>query len=151
MGTNLKDGDVYFWRWKAPKDFMPYHCRSQIAVVENGVLKDTFWSSGGERMLRPEDIETEYQGNIHEMTEIREYEVDYYRPEDVVDMRHSNSSRAKIYAKPGAARNADCMLAHIQYRIERAQSEIRSAESLIERLREEETKIKAGELEEIYL
>ena len=130
---------------------MPYHCRAQKAVVVRGMLKDTFWHDGGEKPLRLEDIDIEYQGNIHVMREILDHETNYYRPKDVVDMRHSNSSRAKIYIKPGTIRNADRMREHIDYRIERAEAEIRSAESLIERLSEARGAIAVGNLDKIYL
>lgn len=147
----MKDGDVYFWHWKKPGDFMPYHCWAQKAVVINGFLKDTYWHDGGEKPLNVDDIKAEYQGNIHEMAVIHENEIDYYRPEDVVDMRHANSSRAKIYVKQGTIRNAACMRKHIKYRIECAEREIRMAESLIERLREAEAKIEESCLDEVYL
>ena len=130
---------------------MPYHCRAQKAVVVGGMLKDTFWHDGGENALRIEDIDIEYQGNLHEMAEIRDHETNYYRPEDVVDMRHSNSSRATIYVKPGVKRNVDRMREHLDYRIERARAEISSAESLIERLAEAKDLVDAGSLKEVYL
>ena len=146
----MRDGDVYFWTWLSQKDFMPYHCWAGKAIVKDGQLRDTFWSTE-QKVLKMQDVDAQYQGNIHDMTEIREHEISYYRSEDVVDMRHSNSTRAKIYIKPGVARNADAMREHINYRIECAESTIRSQQSLIERLAEAKSAIDAGNLDDVYL
>ena len=148
----MKEGDIFFWQWKnLDGRFAPSHCRSHKAVVKNGVLRDTFWSSNGEGALCLEDVETEYQGNIHEMTEIPEHKIAYYRVEDIVDMRHSNHGRAPIYLKAGATLNAKVMRAHAQYQIERSEGEIQMAENRIERLNEAVAKIDAGNLDKVYL
>ena len=110
--TVMKEGDIFRWSWKNEKGRgfgFPYHCQSQIAVVgENGVPYDTYWSDQS-RSLNPEHIETKYLGNANEMSKIGAQEVDYYRPEDVVDTRHSNAISAPIYLKAGATRDAETM------------------------------------------
>lgn len=151
-GEGMRDGDIYFWSWSVPESHsFGYHCWARKAIVKNGVLRDTYWHGSGEKELNLDIVNIEYQGNIHEMTEISKHEVDYYRPEDVVDMRHANSGRASIYVKPGASRDAKIMRKHIDYRIERAKGEIRSAESLIERLMEARAEIDVGNLDKVYL
>lgn len=150
--TSMKEGDIFFWQWKNLEGrLMPSHCCSHKAVFKRGVLRDTFWSGNSEGALRLEDIETEYQGNIHQMTEISAPNTHYYRPQDIVDMRHSNHSRAPVYLKAGATRDPETMRAHAQYQIERSESEIRMAKDRIERLNEAVAKIDAGKLDKVYL
>ena len=146
----MKDGDIFFWSWK-DFDGRSYHCRSRKAVAKGGVLRDTFWSGNSEGFLCLDDIQAEFQGNIHEMNEIPEHRIIYYRSEDIVDMRHSNSSRAPVYLKAGVTRDSDTMLAHAQYQIERSEGEIRMAKDRIERLNEAVAKIDAGDLDKVYL
>lgn len=151
----MKDGDVYFWRWKDDgrhKDcgsYGSYHCWSRIAVVKNGILCDTYWFDCKSRV--PEDVVIKWQGNIHEMTEINKHEAEYYRPEDKVDMRHANNSGGPIYLKAEAERNSDIMRELAEYQVERSESEIRMAESRIEQLNEAIAEINAGRLDSIYI
>lgn len=151
----MKDGDIFHWTFKGENvqhgPFGSYHCCSQIAVFENGVLRDTYWSAGGScRTVDPAKVNLTYRGNKRKMTEIRESVIQFYRPEDVVDMRHSNNSRAPIYIKPGAERDAETMRENIRWKIERCKSEINSANRRIEMLHEDLAKIEAGDLNKVY-
>lgn len=146
----LREGDIYFWHWKPHVDrYMPYHCKSQKAIVDKyGQLVDTFWSSATDgSVLRLEDIETVFQGNEGELRQIKSYEVDYYEPEDVVSMQHSNNSGAPIYVKPGAERSKSRILEYLNYKRERAESEIRMAQDRIERIDAALADVNAGKLE----
>ena len=145
----MEDGDIFFWRWKNPEN-RSYHCRSRMALVKDGVLRDTFWS-GTEGALRLDDIKIEYQGNSHEMSEISEHTIPYYRSEDIVDMRHGNSSMAPVYLRAGAGRDYETMRAHARYLIERSEGEIRMAKHRIERLNDELAMIDAHKLDKVYL
>lgn len=147
----MKDGDIYFWRWKSHDGRRaPYHCKSGKGVVHNGVLRDTFWSRTGDGdAIDLDEVDAEYQGNVNEMSVIDEREIDLCRPEDVVDMRHSNSSAAAIYLKPGAGRDADAMTQHFRCQIEREESAIRTANDRIGRLLEALELTTAGRLEEV--
>ena len=146
----MKDGDIFTWTFKGDNidygSYGSYHCYSQKAVFENGRLYDTYWSSGGRcRALDPAKVNLTYRGNKHEMTEIREDEARFYRPKDVVDMRHANASRAPIYIQPGATRDAATMRELIQSKIERETATIKSSHRYIERLEEDLEKTKRSE------
>jgi hypothetical protein len=146
----VKDGDIYFWSWKDVSGrFMPYHCCARIAVVKNGVLLDTFWHGSDNRVITRKVATLTYKGNVEEMRTIHEGEIDYYRREDVVDMRHPNDSRAPIYVKKEASRNAARMTEALQHRIERERNSIRIAEMSIRGLEEALARVDAGKLEEV--
>lgn len=151
----MKDGDVYHWRWKNEgrhKDCAPYHsyhCYSRIAVAKNGVLYDTYWGHN-KRRLDPVQVIARFQGNIHEMTEITG-SLAYYRPQDIVDMRHANSSREKVYLKVGAKRDAETMRQHLEYQLKRSADEIIRRQDRIAELKSELAKLDAGLIDEVYL
>lgn len=154
----MRDGDIFRWTWKpelgrdnhAP--FGDYHCKSQIAIFEDGVLSDTFWSIGssGGRVVRQESVDLHYLGNRHDMTTISAWELPYYRREDIVDTRHPNSSIAPIYLKAGASKDAGRMKEEASYRLETARGEKASAERAIERLEEALRLIESGSLDAVY-
>lgn len=154
----MRDGDVYHWRWKDDErdadcgPFRAYHCYSQIAVVKNGELCDTFWSDcSGAKVLDPSEIILDLRGNINDMSEIPEWEMPYYRPEAVVDMRHSNNSRAPIYLKAGAKRDAGVMLERVREKQREAERNIEFAQRRIKDMMEQERLILAGDLDAVYL
>lgn len=156
--VDFREGDIFRWRWKndvrhadnAP--YRSYHCRSQIAVVRNGKLFDTFWGSPSyEHIISPDDVLLERQGNPEEMTKIHPADSHYYRREDLVDMRHSNNSRAPVYVKAGASRDPEVMAALVDYEIERRHSAIRSAQWDLERLADAKESIAAGKLDNLYI
>lgn len=111
--TDLREGNIYHWRWADPaKDsdcgpYRSYHCYSQMAVVTNGQLVDTYWHcSGGDSVLDPEAVTLTLLGNVNELVEIQRHDLPYYRHEDIVDMRHSNNLRGPIYRRREAKRDA---------------------------------------------
>ena len=150
----MKDGDIYFWRWKdSISRPYAYHCYSQKAVVVKGTLRDTYWHDyemSGERILPLDKVDLTYMGNRDEMTAIQRHEAAYYKPDDVVDMAHANASRAPVYIKPGAERDPATMMAFLEYKIEREESSIRSATNSIERLRKDIQAVQEGRLNEVY-
>lgn len=135
----MKNGDIYFWRWKDDKrhadcaPFRSYHCYSRKAVVRDGALYDTYWSDH-RNPLTMDDVIITYQGNPDRMAAISEGDANYYRSEDLVDMRHGNSSSAKIYVKTGVQRNPAVMREYLEHEIEKAESSIRVAQRHIELL-----------------
>lgn len=154
----MKDGDIYRWRYTNERakgglgSWGAYHCKSQRARVCNGKLFDTYWGSQSDgSWLNPEEIELEYLGNENELQEISSGKIAYYDPSDVIDMRHSNNSRDKIYIKPGANFSAAAMMDHVKAKLEAAESDIRIAEGRAERYREAIIQIKNGDLEKVYL
>ena len=151
----MRDGDIYRWRWAddaRDQDCGPYrayHCFSQIAVAENGRLCDTFWGGMSEGALNPEDVILTLLGNINDMTKIREYQARCYRSEDIVDMRHSNSTCAPIYLKPGAAKDPDTMLEYIRHERGQAEYEARYATEKIDRMDGLEQMVNSGNLDDV--
>lgn len=158
MTPELREGDIYRWRWADPKldannhGSGSYHCKSRIAVVEGGRLHDTYWSSGGsDRWLDPEKVTLTFWANTADLAEISSYNVVYYRREDVVDLRHANNSRGPVYLRNGAKRNANTMLEVIVDRLEKAHRDLEWAKRHIEQLMLDSEKVRAGKLDEVYL
>ncbi|WP_299830621.1 hypothetical protein [uncultured Roseobacter sp.] len=153
----MRDGDIYKWRWKDDQRdadcglFGSYHCKSQLAICEGGRLFDTFWdlSPTDNSFLRQSDVVLTLLGNKNELTELKD-NPEYYRPEDLVCMKHSNSSGAPTYLKPGAVRDAATMLNLAQEKQDDAQRAIESAKRDLLRLQEAMEKIRTGDLD-VYL
>lgn len=146
--VQLTEGDIYFWRWKTPREHMPYHCYSQKAIVRKGRLLDTFWyDMTSDRAINPAHLDLVYQGNENELRKINEWEIDYYEHEQVVDMRHSNSSGAPVYVQANAVRSQSRMLEYLKYKREREESKIRMAQHTIERIDEAIAKVSEGQLD----
>ncbi|MVB00107.1 hypothetical protein GN330_22940 [Nitratireductor sp. CAU 1489] len=155
--SSLKEGDIYRWRWAdAERDaqcgpYESYHCYSQMAVVIDGKLIDTYWHGFNNKVLDPASVSLTVLGNKADLVEIREYDLPYYRREDIVDMRHLNNSRGPIYLRKGASRDAGAMLEVIEHGIESSKREIDFAQRRIERLAEQAAKVRAGKLNEVHL
>ena len=148
----MKDGDIYFWKWKNDiYRFMPYHCLSCKAIARDGQLVDTFWHDSDNRVLSMDEIDAEFMGNEHDMSQISKREIDYYRREDVVDMRHANNSSAPIYVKVGAQRDPAVILEHLRYQVEKTESAIRSAQHDIKLLNGQIEAVNAGRLADVYM
>lgn len=154
----LREGDIYRWRWADQKKdadcgpYRSYHCKSQIAIVQDGHLHDTYWFGGGsERWINPRDVTLTFWANTADLTEINKHSVIYYRREDVVDLRHSNNSHGPVYLRNGAERDQVTMLKVIENRLDEARREIEWAQRRIEQLTKEADKVRAGNLSEVYL
>lgn len=142
----LREGDIYFWRWSDAQlenrlkynngsYSLVYWCKSQIAIVRDGLLIDTYWSDrSSERAIDPNHVVLTYQGNESELKKIPDYEIPYYEPTDVVDMRHSNGSREPVYVKPNAQRSKDRILEHLGALRNETESEISYRIRKLERL-----------------
>ena len=147
----IKDNDVYHWKYKNPEKFCPYHCKSQIAIVRNGKLYDTFWHDFSNGLLNRKEVTLKFQGNIDEMTEISRYDKKYYRWQDVVDLAHSNNSGAKVYIKPNVKRDKKTIIELIEYQKGRYEFDIRWANQQLKALEEEMKKVEKGNLDDVYL
>ena len=151
----MLEGDVYDWRWADDAKhadcgpYRSYHCFSRIAVVKDGLLCDTFWLPPGTK-LSPDAVVLTLLGNLNDMTEIRESDARYYHSKDIVDMRHSNNSRASVYLKSGAEKDRDTMLEYIRRERDQAESEACFAASKIERMDGLEEMVIAGNLDDAH-
>lgn len=149
----LREGDIYRWSYREPGDnaqYGRYHCCSRIAIVnKGGMLRDTFWSSGGDgRWFGIDDLpklELTYLGNIVDLERHPEWQAEYYDDADIVNLNHSNSTRDNFYIRKGAKRSPAKMLASARHRLERAESAKRLAEWDIERLTKTIASLEAGE------
>lgn len=153
----VKDGDIFDWRYtdkvlaahnKHWHGMNPYHCRSMRAVFRDGGLKDTFWgTSSSDSYLDKSRIVLTYLGNENEMTKISPGERAFYRPEDIVDMNHSNNSRAPVYVKVGAKRDRQAMQEYFAYKVQRFTSDIEFTKRKIEDCQSALASIERGELD----
>ena len=146
MNAQYFDGDIYAWRWKELPSHMPYHCKSQIAVVYNGRLRDTFWMhfngkvpcvSDSCAILKLNEVELKLLGNIDTWIQINADDKHFYRPEDIIDMRHSNCSHAPVLLRDGAVKSEELSIKHLNSLIDERISEISVAVDRIKSLREQ--------------
>lgn len=161
--SDIKDGDIYRWRYKdeKPDDLGPwlrYHCKSQIAIANNGRLTDTFWFSNSEYSASwkydevPERLVLNFLGNLGDLDHKPEYMFEYYDEADCVDLNHSNSSKGNFYILKGAKRSEAKMREIINQKIKEEMGKIRCAQSHIECLEKSLSDICAGKpLDGIYL
>lgn len=154
--TQFKDGDIFKWRWKDDaKDadcgpYKSYHCKSQRAVVKDGKLFDTFWGDwSSDRVVNLDKVIITFLGNENEMEKITEYNAQFYKGEDIVNMNHSNNTRAPIYLKTGAKRDAETMRAVIEYELSNQECTVRSATDKAARLRAALAVIEDGRLDDV--
>jgi hypothetical protein len=136
----FRDGDVYKWghndRYYAEQERLPpthrtaepYWCMSRFAVVRGGVLCDTFWSH------KPKDI-TYKLGMIDlvRLGNLADYECltsahQYFEPEDILDLRHSNGGT--VWVRRGAKQSRRIELERAQERVQAAESELAAARTL---------------------
>lgn len=157
MSEDLKEGNIYFWRWAdAERDaqcgpYQSYHCCSQLAVVTNGKLMDTYWHGSDNKVLDPASVSLTLLGNKDDLVEIREWDIHYYRREDIIDMRHPNNSSGPIYLRKGAERDAETMLEVIEHRLEQIRRDIEFGRHRIELLTAQAAQVRAGNFSEVYL
>jgi len=149
----LKEGDIYFWRWREGAEprlhgssQYSYWCKSCKAIVRKGLLLDTYWTDmSSDRAIDPARVVLEYKGNEATLRKIPEWDIPYYEPDDVVDMRHANDARGPVYVKPEAKRSAARILEHLRYVRERNESKISWAQSSIQRIDEEIARVEGGD------
>jgi hypothetical protein len=164
--TDWREGDVFFWRYRndSGDQTLKYWCRARKAIVRDGVLFDiylayidghkvNFHSEGG--VWRHGQAEShlvlEFKGNLDEFDVTADYNRSMYDDADILDLRHANSSQKQVYLRKGARRSQAAMLAEVNSKIEKLESEIRHANWQLERLSKEKVRIEAGELEGIWL
>ena len=147
----LREGDIYRWRWN-DEERRSYHCKSQIAIVKGGKLLDTYWFGYDEsNLLRPEAVTLTFWANVDDLLVIHSGMTSYYRPEDVVDLRHANNSSGPVYIRKGAKRDAATMLEVVSGRIKDSEREIVWHQRQLEEFAKFQGLIRAGKLDEVWL
>ena len=147
----MKEGDIYFWRWKVEPEHRStaYWCLSQKAVFTNGKLRDCYWgyASNHENVWTPEQAKEklmlEFKGNINDMEPLSDNEK-YYDRKDIVNMTHANMSRAPVYKRKGAKRNRKAMLEIAKYSLEKRKHELERAQRDYEELKKTISDIEGG-------
>lgn len=151
----LTEGDIFSWRYTEPAEagirkvrHDPYHCKSRVAIFRNGRLQDTYWSGlSNDGVLDTDRVVLTFLGNPSAMQKINEWERVFYRYEDLVDMRHSNSTGAPVYVKLGAKRDAAAMREYFLYKGQRFNSDIETAQRKIVECRNAVAAIDRGEID----
>lgn len=152
--TALRNGDIYRWYWREGHGGpLPYHCKSNLALVKDGHLFDTYWSwgSSADSEVDPSRVTLTLLGNVNDMTKVRPYEARYYRRRDVVDMRHSNDSGAPVYVKAGARRDPGTMRELAFDIMRRAESEIRRLQERVKDMEAAVIAIDRGDFDDVSL
>lgn len=154
----IKEGDVFRWRYREPGDdrsYGRYHCCSLIAVMKDGRLSDTYWGGrSDDRSFGPDElplIELTHLGNFSDLERAGEWMADYYEAADIVDLNHANSSRNNFYLRKGAKRSATKMLEMARHKLERSESEEKTAARRASDYRAAIAKIEAGEIDDVHL
>ena len=149
----MNEGDIYRWHWKGPYgQAKSYCCFAQIAVVFKGNLHDTYCGVLDKNApLDLEEIEIKFQGNPDDMLKLMAGFEKFYRPEDIVDTRHPNNTRAPIYLKLGAQRDDAIMRTWIAAEFESNEAAIHRANNRIQGLQKALAQIEAGNLEAVYV
>lgn len=152
----LVEGDVYRWRYLAPKDpgtYGDYHCCSCIAIVQNGRLRDTFWQIGQSfsdgRSFDLADLprlELTRLANLSELVPAKEYEADYFDDADIVNLNHSNSTKGNFYLRKGAKRSPDKMIATARQRFAEAEADFHTARRRMDEVGQIIDKLEAGQI-----
>jgi hypothetical protein len=156
-----RDGDVYFWRYRDEKGDQSsiYWCCARKAVICRGILRDIYLvyinghevsdhGTNGEYWM-PIEAENrlilDYKGNLDQFDVIPDYNKHLYSEDDILDLRHANSSQKQIYLRKGAVRSRDRMLERCRYLMDKAQEELRWQQLRIDNYSEIYDKIIAGE------
>jgi hypothetical protein len=146
-----RENDVFRWHWKLGRAPI-VGCYAHLAVFLNGGLRDTFWYDWPTRSYIDLDrVDLTLLGNIDDCVEIKRWDVPYYDPADIIDMSHSNNSRAPIYLKKSATKSQEWMLSVAENKFAEAQRAKESAERDIARLQDVLKQIRAGDLTEVSL
>ncbi len=140
----IKLNDIY--RWSYSSDYIKGRFEPYWAVSRYGIccaysdgelyIEDTFWGCGDNRRFCQEDIdnghiELVYLGNFNELGKLTD-NPEYYKPEDIVNLNHSNSSSNNIYLRKGAARDVNCIKELIKSSIESQEMKIQSLQRTVE-------------------
>lgn len=161
--NKLKKGDLFRWSYNSSeyekrKDERNsgtlYWCMSRIFRFDGEKFIDTYWGYGDNRSWTPEKAEKEldliYLANEEDLEKTSYPE--YYNGEDVVNLNHANNSKGNIYVKKSAERSKKAMFESARRKLERAESDKRTAEREVELYAKKLREIQAAEdLNEVWI
>lgn len=147
LGSIMKKGDYFNWRYKLEylPEHMAYHCCSQICVFDGNKLTDTFWIGSSNNVIDESKCELTFLGNINDYDKLKQWDIKYYDPKDIMDLRHSNSFEKDVLLKKGAKKNFYLIKSRINSKIEEHKHDIDYRKRQIENLNKELVKINNGE------
>lgn len=156
----MRKGDIFDWQFKDEKlhtASYAYWCCTRRGVATDTLFLDTYWSDGGSRgrfthERAEQELTLTFVANYADLEKINPWEIGFYRPEDVVDMRHSNNSGEHVYKRKGTSKSREVMTNIAKQRVEDWKYAVDSAQdSLGTALAELEAITHDGDLEKIYL
>ncbi len=122
MENNFNEGDIFRWSYNdemlkklnhGQNGGTTYWCLSQIGIVKNGMLVDTYWTSGNNssfaRDVCEQKLVLKFIANINDLVKAEPSDRAYYLDDDCIDLNHPNSTRGNFYIKKGAEKNIEKM------------------------------------------
>lgn len=116
----MKPGDIFQWKYKKQEDHEApyvYHCKSRFCIANEIGLMDTYWglnSKDGRHWTFEkayELLELKFLANIKDLEPLEAYNREFYTPEAVVDLRHSNGGQ--LYLQKNTGRNLAATVAYV--------------------------------------
>lgn len=120
--NHFRDGDIYRWSWNdemlkklnhGNNGGTTYWCNSQIGIVKNDMLVDTYWNGGNNASFAKdvcqEKLVLKFVANINDLVKADPSDRAYYLDNDCIDLNHPNSSRGNFYIRKGAIKNIEKM------------------------------------------
>ena len=146
--TKYKKGNVFRWSYTAeylsnPEMHYPYHCKSQIAIVQDdGSVEDTYWCS--DNYTLPLDlVELQFEGNLYDFSKCK-YSNDFYdyEEEDIMNLTHANSHGVLFFIRKGAKKSKKIISDRIENEIKEVKQSIDYNQRNLIRLEKELDNIK---------
>jgi len=141
--TEFKPGDVLSY---VPKGaFEPWHCREGKALVdERGRAWDTFWQFDGQHLLSAEELaDAEVVFNVNDYEALDVYAGgsrllwETYHPDDRGRVTSQHGLREALFLRRGAKPHLATQIENAQALVEKAESELQSAENRLKWRRED--------------
>lgn len=146
----MRENDVYRWSWSDEDSGPGYHCMSQIAIVKDGDLLDTFWYYGPKAIPRSM-VDIELIGNLDDFREAPHDDLSHYDQPDVLDMRHRNNSSPQCkFVRVGAMKSQKALREKAIESLKSAQRLHSSSFREVVRARECLDKIDRGQVDGVY-
>ena len=129
----MKHLDIYRWSYKNPKDHNSnnYWCTTQIGVVVEDNLIDTYWGWPPERQfsegrkwsleVAQKKLDLEFVANLVDL-EILDDLGKFY--DDVIDLTHSNTTQNLKFIRKGQQRSIPVMIKYYEEEIINLKSDI---------------------------
>lgn len=134
----MREGDIFKWRYKDTSGMSaPYHCKSQIAILHDGHLRDTYWTDYKTKFIvDPDKCQLEFIANQDDLEPLSKHNRKYFNTKDIVDISHSNSYSENLYVRKGSKPCKQTIKKHIREEIDQLEIELEHAKGRIRLLTE---------------